>query len=90
MLDSWAPAGLTAPRHSQAQAQSGQQIPFAARLPRDMIGYVGHVALYLGRTNGTDYMLESPQSGDVVKVSVVRGVHYPTLARIWTATGSTP
>jgi hypothetical protein len=33
-----------------------------------------HVALYLGKLGGTDYMVEAPQSGDVVKVSFVRQI----------------
>jgi hypothetical protein len=33
---------------------------------------VHHVALYLGKIDGHDYMVEAPQSGDVVKVSIVR------------------
>ena len=31
-----------------------------------------HVAMYLGKIGGNDYMVEAPQSGDVVKVSLVR------------------
>ncbi|MFN2536097.1 MAG: NlpC/P60 family protein, partial [Pseudonocardiaceae bacterium] len=47
-------------------------------LPGDLLFWGGddwavhHVALYLGKIEGKDYMVESPQSGDVVKVSIVR------------------
>jgi cell wall-associated NlpC family hydrolase len=45
-------------------------------LPGDLLFWGGseihHVALYLGRIGGRDYMVEAPQSGDQVKVSVVR------------------
>jgi cell wall-associated NlpC family hydrolase len=83
MLYSWAQAGLSAPRNSQNQTRSGLQIPYAQRLPGDMLGWPGHVSMYIGQIDGQDYMLEAPQSGDVVKVSKVRSGHYANVARIW-------
>lgn len=83
MLYSWAQAGVSAPRNSQTQASSGQQIPYAQHVAGDMIGYPGHVAMYLGTFNGADYMLEAPYSGSHVRVAAVRDGHYPNVARIW-------
>jgi cell wall-associated NlpC family hydrolase len=85
MLYSWAQAGLSAPRNSQRQARSGQQIPYAQRLPGDMLGYRGHVSMYIGQIGGQDYMLEAPQSGGVVQVAPVRSGHYANVARIWSS-----
>ena len=51
------------------------------RIPGDMIDYVGHIALYLGPINGTDYMLRARKASTSSR-PVVRGGHYPTVARM--------
>lgn len=88
----WAQAGIEIGGDSRTQfAAGGNEHPFTERLPGDLVFYGGdydsihHVALYLGAINGKDYMVESPQSGDVVKVSVVRtgGDLNPAVNRPW-------
>jgi cell wall-associated NlpC family hydrolase len=75
-LYAWAQAGVALPHGSYDQVNQGHQLPYAQALPGDLLFWGGtqihHVALYLGLINGRDYMVESPQSGDHVKVSVVR------------------
>ena len=57
-------------------AHQGHQYPYAQAEPGDLLFWGGaeihHVALYLGPVNGQHYMVESPQSGDTVRVSAVR------------------
>ncbi|MFC3456321.1 C40 family peptidase [Amycolatopsis speibonae] len=76
MLYSYAQVGVSLPRASREQfAGGGAVVPWAAALPGDLVFYGGvvhHVALFLGVVNGVPYMVEAPQSGDVVKVSPVR------------------
>lgn len=49
--------------------------------PGDMLGWPGHVALFLGKEGGNYIVLEAPQSGQTVHV----GIHNPTngLAGRW-------
>ena len=74
----WAQAGIEIGGDSRTQwAAGGNEHPYSDRLPGDLLFWgsdssTHHVALYLGTVDGKDYMVESPQSGDVVKVSIVR------------------
>lgn len=83
MQYAWGQVGVDAPRNSQNQARSGQQVPYEQRAAGDMIGFPGHVAMYVGTFDGTDYMLEAPYSGSQVRVAPVRDGHYGSVARIW-------
>ena len=75
-LFAWAQAGVALAHGSYDQVKQGTQLPYHQALPGDLLFWGGteihHVALYLGPVNGRDYMVESPQSGDHVRVSVVR------------------
>ena len=75
-LYAWAQAGVALAHGSYDQVNQGHQLPYTQARPGDLLFYGGaqihHVALYLGPVNGRDYMVESPQSGDHVRVSVVR------------------
>ena len=75
-LYAWAQAGVALSHGSYDQVNQGHQLPYAQALPGDLLFWGGaeihHVALYLGPIDGRHYMVEAPQSGDHVKVSVVR------------------
>jgi cell wall-associated NlpC family hydrolase len=88
----WAQAGIAIGGDSRTQwAAGGNEHLYREVLPGDLLfwggGYnsIHHVALYLGKVNGQDYMVEAPQSGDVVKVSIVRtgGDFNPSVNRPW-------
>ncbi|MFC9249878.1 C40 family peptidase [Amycolatopsis thailandensis] len=76
VLYSYAQVGVALPRTSREQhAGGGMVVPWPAALPGDLVFYgsvVHHVAIFLGVIDGVAYMVEAPQSGDVVKVSPVR------------------
>ncbi|MFC5054273.1 C40 family peptidase [Saccharothrix xinjiangensis] len=75
MVYAFAQVGITLPRVSQDQQRFGRSLPWAQAQPGDLLFWgrpATHVALYLGALQGVHYMVESPQSGDVVKVSLVR------------------
>ncbi|MBY8850602.1 C40 family peptidase, partial [Saccharothrix sp. MB29] len=75
MVYAFAQIGVTLPRVSQDQQRFGHPLPWEQAQPGDMLFWgrpATHVALYLGALQGVHYMVEAPQSGDVVKVSMVR------------------
>jgi cell wall-associated NlpC family hydrolase len=71
----YAQAGISLPRTAADQQRIGQSRPWDHAHPGDLLFWgspAHHVALYLGRVGDTAYMVEAPQSGDVVRVSIVR------------------
>lgn len=72
MVYAFAGVGIQLPKYSGYQYTAGPQVPLAQIQRGDMIFYgpnaSQHVALYLGDNK----MVESPKSGDVVKVSPLR------------------
>ncbi|TDQ00603.1 C40 family peptidase [Labedaea rhizosphaerae] len=74
-LYAYAKVGIVLPHNAHAQwLQSKTQVPYPDQSePGDLLFWgEHHVALYLGTIGGTRYMVEAPESGQVVKVSVVR------------------
>ena len=69
-LTGWtlANAGFRIPTNSTSQRDGGTDIPRQDGLPGDIIGYPGHVAVYLGRIGGVDYLLEAPDVGLQIRV----------------------
>ena len=64
-------AGFRIPTDSTSQRAGGTGIPRQSGLPGDIIGYPGHVAVYLGKIGGVDYLLEAPDVGLRVRVKPV-------------------
>ena len=66
----WGQAGVYLPHQSAAQYASLPHVPKDQAQPGDLVFYyspIGHVGIYIG--NGQ--MIHAPQTGDVVKISVV-------------------
>jgi cell wall-associated NlpC family hydrolase len=87
MMYMWAQVGIPVSHFSQDIFSAGQQIPWNGKQAGDMIGYPGHIAMYVGTFGGTDYMLEAPESGEFIRITPVRNSsgepHYDTVARVW-------
>ncbi len=66
-------SGVHIPTYSAAQRAGGKSVSWANGVPGDIIGYKGHVAVYLGMIGGTRYLLEAPDVGKFVQV---RSVYY--------------
>lgn len=73
----YAQAGIAIGGDSRTQyANGGTRHPFRNALPGDLLfsgntpATIHHVAIYLGRLYGREYVIEAPQSGDHVKVSM--------------------
>lgn len=64
-------AGDAIPTNSYGQRDKAHAVPWEQALPGDIIGYEGHVSIYLGVVNGKRVQLEAPSTGDFVKMSVV-------------------
>src|SRR5664279_90790 len=78
------PAAL--PRLSSDQRYTAPaQVPWDRALPGDLVGYDGHITVYLGVIDGQRMQLESPQSGDFVRVYGVRPDADSVVHRWWTA-----
>lgn len=61
-------AGFAIPGNSSAQRAGGTAVPWAQAWPGDIVGYPGHVAIYLGTIGSTRYILEAPHEGAFVRV----------------------
>ena len=65
-------AGFSIPGNSGGQRNSGVSVPQAAAVAGDIIGYDGHVAIFLGAVDGVQYMLEAPDVGSNVHIRSAR------------------
>jgi cell wall-associated NlpC family hydrolase len=67
-----AQAGFSIPGNSSGQRGSGLSVPQSAAIAGDIIGYEGHVAVFLGTVDGIQYMLEAPDVGSNIHIRAAR------------------
>lgn len=67
-----AQAGFSIPGNSSGQRSSGVSVPQSAAIAGDIIGYEGHVAVFLGTVDGIQYMLEAPDVGSNIHIRTAR------------------
>lgn len=68
---SWAAAGVHMRAYTYSQYAAFPHVDRANLQPGDLVFYNGgeHVAIYIGRYDGTSYVIHAPQPGEYVKVS---------------------
>ncbi|HEY5845635.1 MAG TPA: NlpC/P60 family protein [Nakamurella sp.] len=75
---------MGAPGSSGEQRTSGQSVPYEEGLPGDIVGFPGHVAVYLGVIDGTPYILEASWVGTPIHiVPLTRSDRDGSLHRLW-------
>lgn len=77
-MTSWAAAGVALPRTAAAQSSTGVPvISTAAMQPGDLVFIAGsdgtaaepgHLGMYIGSTNGVQYLVHAPQTGSTVDI----------------------
>ena len=79
-----AQAGFTAPDNSGSQRAAGTPVPWEEGQPGDIVGFPGHVAIYLGTIDGARYILEASWVGTPIHVVPLTRTDYdPELHRYW-------
>jgi cell wall-associated NlpC family hydrolase len=69
---------------SGTQRSTGTDVSWSQGLPGDIIGFPGHVAVYLGNINGSDYILEASDVGIPIHiVKLTRSDHDASMHRHW-------
>lgn len=70
MMFAWAKAGVNLRHYTQWQWDDSKPISRGELMAGDLVFYFPdkhHVAMYIGKFNGIDYMVNAPHSGDVVR-----------------------
>lgn len=71
--------------NSSAQRDPAHGVPWDKGQVGDIVGFPGHVAIYLGTINGTRYILEASTPGVPIHVvPLTRDDYDPVLYRYWT------
>jgi cell wall-associated NlpC family hydrolase len=84
-------AGYRIPDNSGAQRTSGVPVPWDQALPGDIVGFPGHVAVYLGNFGGKPYILEASWVGTPIHITpLTRPGVDAQLYRYWTGPVVTP
>ncbi len=76
-------AGFSLGDNSGAQRSGGTSVAWSDGRPGDIVGWNGHVAIFLGAINGIEYVLEAPDVGRTVSIRAVYGSHDSELHRYW-------
>ncbi|HEY4991680.1 MAG TPA: NlpC/P60 family protein, partial [Nakamurella sp.] len=84
-------AGYQTPGDSGSQRAGGTSISWAQALPGDIVGFPGHVAIYLGTFGGRPYILEASWVGTPIHiVPLTRTDFDDRVHRYWTGTAVSP
>ncbi len=78
-------AGFSIPGNSASQRNAGTSVPWSQGVVGDIIGFPGHVAIYLGVIGGQKYILEASDVGIPIHIVPLRRTDFDSvLHRYWT------